>query len=159
MLAVGVAGIAFVRANSMLLPAWFREFMLKPSDSRCFSTHAKGRGRARRERTEVADRGIARPGKGRHPISWWGIAVGWHTVGLPLRIEHLLVSSASLSSGARPYVVRRATSKLGTLRTFPLARASVRLHRREGAPANSFSRTNLTRWCKSVQGFRESRNG
>ena len=79
---------------------------------------------------------------------------------LLLRAECLPVSSLSsfsLTPGARPYVGLRATSKLGTLWPFPHARASVRLHRRKGVPANGFSRTNLNRGCKSVQGFRESR--
>ena len=143
MLAVGLVDSVFVPAISMLLLAWFRKCLLKLSDSRRISTHAKGRGRARRERTEVAGRGIARPSKGRHPIPWWGIAVGWHTVGLPLHVQHVLVSSSFLFPGARPYVIRRATSKLGTLQTFPLARASVRPHRREGIPANGFSRTRV----------------
>ena len=40
----------------------------------------------------------------------------------------------------RPYVVRWAASKLGTLWTIPFARASGRLHRRKGVPAQGFGR-------------------
>ena len=94
----------------------------------------------------MAGRGTVRPGEGRHPIPWWGSNVSFRSVTLLLRAECLaasLLSSSSLTPGARPYVGLWATSKLGTLWPFPQARASVRLHRRKGVPANVFSRTSL----------------
>ena len=135
-----------VRANITLPPMWIMRFWMKQNGSRCISSHAAWHGRARRGGATVADRGTVRPGEGRHPIPWWGSTVSLHSVALLLRAACLaasLLSSSSLTPGARPYVGLWATSKLGTLWPFPHARASVRLHRREGVPANGFSRTTL----------------